>query len=186
LEGFINSRKLIMAKIAPAAKTAAAPAAKTAPAAKAAPAKKVAPKEEPVEDAAEDVAAPAPRTRGPKGVDENAAITMLVEANPKRPSSKAFRAFEMYAEVNTVGEFINAIDSDDELKGSATGHLVYDVAHKFIAIEGYEPPNGYVEPKPKAEKPPKAVKEAKEPKGKPTVKGGKAKVDAEAEEETVE
>lgn len=147
-----------MAKLTPAAKTAAAPA-PAAPAAKKvagkpapaavlnSPAVKAAlkpSKAAPVEAEAEAGAAPAPKGRGPRGVTEDAVITVLVEANPKRPNSKAHRVFELYENGMTVGAFCDAAAASTDAEGKsdsdyATPCLVYDSAHGFISIEGYTP-----------------------------------------------
>lgn len=107
------------------------------------------------------------RTRGPRGVPETAIITVLADKNPKRPSSKAFTAFETYSTGMSVKEFCDAVGKE------ATGHLVYDAAHGFISIEGYTP-GQIITPKvrePKAPKEPKA-KKSKE------AKAAEAEVDA--------
>ncbi len=118
---------------------------------------------------------PAIRTRGPRGVPETAVITVLADKNPKRPSSKAFAAFETYSTGMSVKEFCDAVGKE------ATGHLVYDAAHGFISIEGYTP-GQIITPKVREPKAPKEPK-AKKPKA---VKEAEAAVDADlaaAEEE---
>lgn len=152
----------------PAAKTAAAPA----------------PAPVPVKEAAKEEKVPLAKMRGPRGVPEQAKITVLSDKNPKRDGSKAFSVFELYATGMTVGAFCDAVDKTDN-KGAATPNLVYDAAHGFIKIEGYEPPGGVIPVKTKAEKKEKPAKEAK---GTP-VKADpnkKAKADAEAKEETAD
>lgn len=133
---------------------------KAKPAPKAtAPVEPVAPVETP------DPAAPVPvATRGPRGVLESAAITVLVAENPKRADSKAHFVFSHYKKGMTVGAFCDAVGKE------ATPNLVYDAAHGFISIEGYEPGKKFV---PKA----KAPKAAKEPKAPRTPKGGKVKAE---------
>ena len=124
---------------------------------------------------APEAAEPVVRTRGPRGVPETAVITVLADKNPKRPSSKAFSAFENYQSGMTVKEFCDVIGKD------ATGHLVYDAAHGFISIEGYTP-GQIITPKVREPKAPKEPK-AKKPKA---VKEAEAAVDADlaaAEEE---
>lgn len=124
---------------------------------------------------APETAEPVVRTRGPRGVPETAVITVLADKNPKRPSSKAFTAFENYRNGMTVKEFCDVIGKD------ATGHLVYDAAHGFISIEGYTP-GQIITPKVREPKAPKEPK-AKKPKA---VKEAEAGVDADlaaAEEE---
>lgn len=125
--------------------------------------------------AAEPKEPAAPRSRGPRGVGEEAVITVLAESNPKRPSSKAYEAFAQYRSGMTVKEFCDAVGKE------ATGHLVYDTSHGFISIEGYTP-GQIIKPKEKA---PKAPKEPKARKPKAT-KDAEAAVDedlATAEEE---
>lgn len=90
--------------------------------------------------------------RGPKGVEMEATITVLVTANPKREGSKAHGRFAAYEDGMTVQAALDA--------GLTTADLVYDAAHSHIAISGYSPK--LVEKKeraPKAEKPKKAKKE---------------------------
>lgn len=94
--------------------------------------------------------------RGPKGVALDALITLNTEVNPKRPGSKAHAAFAHYSTGMTVQDYLDAAGA------AATPNLVYDAAHGFILIEGYEPK--LVERKeraPKAEKPAKAPRAKK-------------------------
>lgn len=146
--------------------------AKSKPAAKTAAAETVAPTsdnpagEAPTSDnpTGEAAASPIPRTRGPKGVGEGAKITLLVQANPKRPGSKAEAVFSCYKDGMTVGEFCDAVDAlGPQHKGAGTPNLVYDSKHGFISIEGYTVPGGVLTPKPKAPPKPKAEKKAKAP-----------------------
>jgi hypothetical protein len=113
--------------------------------------------------AATETKVPLAKMRGPKGVKESAVIKLLVPANPKRPGSKASTVFACYADGMTVGAFCDKVDAavhsdGSSMKGAATPNLVYDSAHGFISIEGYEPPNGVVTPKPKAPPKPKTEK----------------------------
>lgn len=133
--------------------------------------------EAPVVVAAAEAKEPAVRTRGPRGVDESAVITLLTETNPKREGSKAHAAFSNYRTGMTVGEFADAVGKE------ATGHLVYDAKHGFISIDGYNP-GEIIQPKPKAEKVAKEPKEPKEPKA-PKAKKSKADPVQEAEVEQV-
>jgi hypothetical protein len=123
-----------------------------------------------VETAVAEVAADAiavAKSRGPRGVKEDAVITVLAETNPKREGSQSHTDFAVYQTGMTVGAFIDAVGK------RATPHMVYDAAHGFIAIEGYDPQQ--VVAKPKKEK---AVKEPKAPRAKKAKKV--------AEEPTVE
>lgn len=95
--------------------------------------------------------------RGPRGVPEEAVVTLLSTSNPKRTGSKAEKAFSHYQNGMTVKAFADALDGDPELKGTSTGHLTYDAKHGFISIDGYDP-GAIVQPKPKAEKTPKGGK----------------------------
>jgi len=100
------------------------------------------------------------RSRGPRGVLESAVITVLAEANPKRAGSKAEGVFAHYTTGMTVAEFCDAVGKE------ATPNLVYDAAHGFISIEGYDPAKVVLKEKvakapkePKAPRTPKAKKE---------------------------
>lgn len=124
---------------------------------KAAPAKKAAPVvEQPEPEAAVS------RSRGPRGTTEDAVITLLAEANPKREGSKAHAVFSYYEDGMTIGAFADALAAAD-LGKEATPNLVYDSKMGYISIEGYEPPGGVTvkEVKVKAEKPAKAPKKGK-------------------------
>lgn len=183
---FITNGEITMATVAKKTTKTATPPAPPAPAAKkvaaktapAAPAKKTVAKEEPAE-------APAAKMRGPRGVTEDAVITLNVEGNPKREGSKAFQAFSHYEDGMTVGAYCDAMEASG-LGKEATPNLVYDAAHGFIAIEGYEG-NGELKIKE-----PKPAKEPKAAKGKPAKtrtadeKQAEAEDDAEAEEETAD
>jgi hypothetical protein len=107
-----------------------------------------------VAEAAADVIATA-KSRGPRGVKEDAVITVLAETNPNREGSQSHTDFAQYQTGMTVGAFIDAVGK------RGTPHLVYDAAHGFISIEGYDP--AQVAPKVKKEK---AVKEPKAPRAK--------------------
>lgn len=112
----------------------------------------------------------APAPRGPKGVELTAKITMLVKENPKRVGSKSRDRFDGYKDGMTVAEALAA--------GITTPDLIYDTAHSFVQIEGYDPKVKFT-PKPKKEK---TVAEPKTKKGKKS-----AQVEEEVEdEETVE
>lgn len=126
-----------------------------------------------VETVETTTAAPVVRTRGPRGVDESAVITVLHDGNPKRAGSKAHAAFATYATGMTVGEYCDAMGKD------ATPNLVYDTAHGFISIEGYTP-GKMITPK---EKVAKAPKEPKAPRAKKE-KAPKAEADVAADAES--
>lgn len=106
-----------------------------------------------IESAEQAIAAA--RSRGPRGVAESALITLLAPSNPKRAGSQSHTDFERYFTGMTVGTFCDAIGK------RATPHLVYDAAHGFISIEGYDP--AQVTAKPKKEK---VAKEPKAPRAK--------------------
>ena len=53
-------------------------------------------------------------------------ITLLVDANPKRPWGAAYRRFEIYRTGMTVREFLDA--------GGTRGDLWYDQDHDFIRV----------------------------------------------------
>jgi hypothetical protein len=109
-------------------------------------------------------------SRGPRGVPDTAAITRLVDANPKKPSSKCWHRFELYKTGMTVGNYLDA--------GGFTPDLVYDTKHGFIKIEGYDPALVV-----KKERPLKAEKPAKAKKASATESPEQAAADAEANEE---
>lgn len=124
-----------------------------------------------------------PKTRGPRGTEESAKITVLAKENPKRAGSKAAAVFAQYKDGMTIKEFCDAVGKE------ATGHLVYDAKHGSIAIEGYDPGAIVVakvkEPKaPKVAKEPKAKKTKVDPSG--TVDENKAALEAETAQETME
>jgi hypothetical protein len=67
------------------------------------------------------------------GVSKDAALTVLVEANPKRPSSSAYTRFEGYLtnpRPATVEEALN--------NGLTIGDIKFDIIHGFIAVAGAE------------------------------------------------
>lgn len=114
-----------------------------------------------------------PKTRGPRGVEETAKITVLAGTNPKREGSKAHTVFSHYKTGQTIAEFADSLKASG-LEKEATPNLVWDAKHGFIAIEGYNP-GEIITPKPK-----------KAPKPK-TEKGGKVKVEKDpAAEQAVE
>jgi hypothetical protein len=119
--------------------------------------------------------------RGPKGVALDALITLKCEGNPKRPGSKAHAVFAQYADGMTVQAFLDAVGD------AATPNLVYDAAHGFIAIEGYDPK--MVVKKERAPKEPKAPKAPRAKKAAATAAAPTAaevEVEALAVEETID
>jgi len=67
------------------------------------------------------------RTKKAKEVD-NRVITVLAEKNPKRPGSKAHKAFEQYKNGMTV-------DAYKKLGPYPEGFIKYDVKHKYIQVQ---------------------------------------------------
>ncbi len=119
--------------------------------------------------------------RGPKGVALDALITLKCEGNPKRPGSKAHAVFAQYADGMTVQAFLDAVGD------AATPNLVYDAAHGFISIEGYDPK--LVVKKERATKEPKAPKAPRAKKAAATAAAPTAaevEVDALAVEEVID
>lgn len=99
------------------------------------------------------------KTRGPRGVEESAKITVLAGTNPKREGSKAHKVFSFYKTGQTIAEFADALKAEG-LEKEATPNLVWDAKHGFISIDGYNP-GEIIQPKPKKEPKPKADKKAK-------------------------
>ena len=93
-----------------------------------------------------------PRSRGPRGTTEDAVITLISQANPKRPGSKAFDIFSTYRDGMTIKEFADSVEARH--KGMSTVALVYDAKHGFVSITGYDP-GAIVAPKPRVAKPKK-------------------------------
>lgn len=65
--------------------------------------------------------------RGPRGMDKEATISLLVEANPKKPSSASYARFDLYEDGMTVAQAIEA--------GITTADIKYDIAKGFISVE---------------------------------------------------
>ena len=74
----------------------------------------------------------APRTAHKvTGVTKDAALTVLVEANPKRASSASYARFEGYL-TNPAPATV-----EEALKNGLTmGDIKFDIIHGFIAVEG--------------------------------------------------
>lgn len=58
---------------------------------------------------------------------EASKITLLAEANPKRPGTKAHETFALYGKSATVGDFLKA--------GGFYQALSWDVGHGFVKVE---------------------------------------------------
>lgn len=128
-------------------------------------------------EAPKEKAAPAV-SRGPKGVPETAKITVKAAQNPKRVGSRAHKLWTLYKDGMTVKEYVEACIGAG-ISDQATPALVYDSAHAFIEIEGYNPT--LVQPKPRKEKKPKEPKADKTEGGQvgdPTVTSAPIKGDA--------
>jgi hypothetical protein len=97
----------------------------------------------------------APASRGPRGVPEDAVITVNAATNPKREGSKAFALWTHYENGMTVKAYCDAVGAE------ATPALVYDAKKGFITIAGYDVPGGVEAPKVKEPKEPKPAKEPK-------------------------
>jgi hypothetical protein len=101
-------------------------------------------------------------------------ITLLVDYNPKRPSSESFKRFEKYEDEMTVAQALKA--------GIWAGDLNWDVDHGFVKIaddfDDDVEKKSKPEPKPRVAKP-KAEKPARS-------KGGKKGKEEEEEEEEEE
>lgn len=65
-------------------------------------------------------------SKGPRGIDKSAVITLLVTENPKKPSGGAAARFALYENGMTVGEAIAA--------GVTSTDLKFDSAKGFISI----------------------------------------------------
>ena len=137
-----------------------------------------APADAPVADTVTTAPKQAIGVKGPKGAALDATITVLTDKNPKRPGSASHDAYAKYASGMTVQEFLDAVGA------KATAHIVYDAAHGFIAVAGYDPK--LVVPKARAEKTvktPKAKKEKAAP-AEPSVE--QAELEAATVEETID
>jgi hypothetical protein len=127
--------------------------------------------EAPLVETAEAAAPKEAAPRGPKDVALDAEITLVATENPKRVGSKAHERFALYQSGMTVKGALDA--------GITTPDLIYDSAHGFITIAGYDPKVKFL-PKVKEPKAPKEPKAAK--KGKKSA----AQEDVVADEEVVE
>jgi hypothetical protein len=82
--------------------------------------------------AVEDTEAKAKVAKRVKGIDKNAALTVLAESNPKRAGSSAYDRFEGYFK-DGIATVQDALDA-----GLTMGDIKYDVTHGFIEVEGAE------------------------------------------------
>lgn len=67
------------------------------------------------------------------GITKEAAITVLVEANPKRESSASYARFEGYLTDPRPATVQAALDN-----GLTMGDIKFDTIHGFISVEGAE------------------------------------------------
>ena len=82
------------------------------------------------------------------GVTKDAALTVLVESNPKRPSSASYARFEGYL-TNPKPATVEAALQN----GLTMGDIKFDIVHNFISVEGAEVVEYEVKPRgPRAEK----------------------------------
>ena len=137
-----------------------------------------APADAPVADPVNTAPKQAIGVKGPKGAALDATITVLTDKNPKREGSKAHAVFALYASGMTVQDFMNAAGP------AATSNIVYDAAHGFIAVAGYDPK--LVVPKARAEKTPKAPKAKKEKAAPAAPSVEQAELEAATVEETID
>ena len=68
----------------------------------------------------------APRTNFSKMWPEDAKITVMVEANPKKEGSKARERFQHYFKAATVGDYLAA--------GGTYQDIAYDVGRQFVQV----------------------------------------------------
>jgi hypothetical protein len=86
-------------------------------------------------------------------------ITIITEGgkNPKKPSSKSYKRFDLYKNGMTIREALS--------QGVYTADIIYDVQHKFIKLEHVRAVKAQIpEPKPRPKKEKKDEKKEKEPK----------------------
>lgn len=82
------------------------------------------------------------------GVTKDAALTVLVEANPKRASSASYARFEGYLTDPAPATVEEALKN-----GLTMGDIKFDIVHGFISVEGAEVEEYEVKPRgPRAEK----------------------------------
>ena len=82
------------------------------------------------------------------GVTKDAALTVLVESNPKRASSASYQRFKGYLTNPRPATVEAALQN-----GLTMGDIKFDIVHGFIAVEGAEVEEYEVKPRgPRAEK----------------------------------
>jgi hypothetical protein len=82
--------------------------------------------------------APSNRVKLAKTYPEDAKLEVLVNANPKKPGSRAYAIFEFYAGSKTVGDFFVAtaeyVAPSGKKQPGTYGDITYDVGHGFIKV----------------------------------------------------
>lgn len=82
--------------------------------------------------------APSNRVKLAKTYPEDAKLTLLQEANPKKPGSRAYQIFEFYRKAATVGDFFVAtaeyVAPSGKKQPGTYGDITYDVGHGFIKV----------------------------------------------------
>ena len=82
------------------------------------------------------------------GVTKESGLTVLVESNPKRPSSASYARFEGYLTDPAPATVGDALEN-----GLTIGDIKFDIVHGFIEVEGAEVTEYEVKPRgPRAEK----------------------------------
>lgn len=97
------------------------------------PKKAAAPKSAAKSVAVAPVVAPKPVAER-KSFPEDARITVIATANPKRPGTKAFTKWGFYAKSKTVGQFVAAMIAAKYPRRRAMSALRWDSGHGFIKI----------------------------------------------------
>lgn len=76
----------------------------------------------------------APKTKmRVKGVSQDAALTVLVDSNPKRAGSASYDRFEGYLQSPAPTTVKEALEN-----GLTMGDIHYDIIHKSISVDGAE------------------------------------------------
>lgn len=76
------------------------------------------------------------------GVTKDAALTVLVESNPKRPSSASYARFEGYLASPAPATVEEALKN-----GLTMGDIKFDIIHGFISVDGAEVEEYEVKPR---------------------------------------